>query len=1273
MLCALGYSSLGPGVTTLGSLIIYPPVAYPLHVAFVWHMHQPYYKDDLSNTFLLPWVRLRCAKDYFKMAALLDRHPQVRQTFNLVPALIDQIEDYLHGEYSDIYLDLTRRPVEDLTEEERAFIVRWMTESSQIRRVRQSPRYLELVQKKEQAWTKGPLELARLFTDADVRDLQLWFNLSWIDPEAIQGDSVLRALVRKGRDFSEDDKEPVLVKQFELMAHVLPQYHEVERRGQAELITSPYYHPILPLICNVAAARMATPHLTLPRRPFSHPEDADEQVRLAVDAHQRLFSRRPVGLWPPEAAVGEAVIGLVARHGLRWMISDESVLSRSLETAIHRDGEGRVMRPDLLYTPYRVERQGHAIDLVFRDAKLSNLISFEYQNYSAEQAASDLIARLHAIRERQEPASSPLLVTIALDGENCWDFYEDNGNPFLNSLYTRLASESDLRLTTVSDFLQAYPARRQLPQLHSGSWIDASLDTWVGDNEHNQAWDLLAEAREFLTQHAGSADGPSTIGARRELLIAEGSDWFWWFGRSHDSGMNVIWDNLFRLHLRNLYKRLDQRPPVSLFQPIIRQTDGPASKPPDRMIRPRLDGSPDEGEWKAGGYVDVTALFGAMHPPRGLVRRIWFGHDDTQLYLRFDLLHRREPRRAVDLHIYFSGSSSPAADGADSTAPPLLANVADFGFEPAYVLTGRLEQQEVALHLRPVLDGRIGSHTIWEGRAIAADMLVFALPFEALAHEAGQTLEMVAVLRERGLPVEQLPPSGSIKVRIPGDVLKRRSGQPLKILMVSAEAAPFAKVGGLADVAGALPKALKKLGHDVRVVMPRYGSIDPQRYGLQPVLRSLAVPLAQQSIPADVLEGRIGDTVPVYFIDNPQFFGREGMYGFWDDDARFIYFSRAALEMLRPLNFRPDVIHVNDWHTAVVPNMLAKLYDGDPFYADIASVLTIHNLAFQGVFGYGTLHLAKLDPWGLIKPGIPGLDDIVNLLGRGLYFCDAINTVSNRYAQEILTPEYGEGMDALLRLFRGKLYGIINGIDYEIFNPATDPNITTWYELESIDRKVENKRALQKELGLPEDPDIPVIGMISRLYDQKGLDLIANIMWGLMRLNLQLVVLGAGDGRYEDMFRASARDNPRKVSATIGFKPVLAQHIYAGADMFLMPSRFEPCGLGQLISLRYGTIPIVRVTGGLADTIQDWDPVKQTGNGFVFEAYDHWDLYAQVVRALETFRQGPLWGRLQRNAMTTDVSWTNSAHKYVRLYHVAIANHAEAREYAAASAGLFAW
>jgi len=1221
-------------------------------------MHQPYYKDDLQNQFLLPWVRLRCAKDYYKMPTLLADYPAIKQTFNLVPALVAQVQDYADGGFSDVYLELARRPVTALSGDERAFVARWMTESSQIRRVRDYPRYADLVRKREHAWPRGSLDLARLFTDAELRDLQVWFNLSWIGPEVIERDPILAELVRRGRDFAEADKDPVFRAQLELLGKVLPSYREVQDRGQAELITSPTYHPILPLIADIGVARVARPDLAMPRRAFAHPEDAAEQLRRGVESHTRRFGVRPRGLWPPEEAISDDVVRLAADQGIEWMLSDEAILARSLSSSITRDGEGQVMQPEVLYSPYRVQAGGSPIHLVFRDGRLSNAIGFEYQNSSAEEAAKDLVDRLMGIRQRQ--ADSPLLAVIALDGENCWDFYEANGNPFLRSLYARLSREPELKTVTVSEFLSEFPADRSLSRVHPGSWINASFDTWVGDQEHNAAWDMLADARNLLSERERDAvDQEQLRAARREVLIAEGSDWFWWFGRSHDSGMDQIWDNLFRLHLRNIYMSLGERPPADLYQPIVKAPDAAATKRPDRKISPKLNGSVDQDEWNAGGYVDVTALFGAMHPPRGAVRRIWFGHDDRNLYLRFDLLDRGATP-PMTLEMFFSGS-----------AAPIGRTAADFGFEPAFRLTVQAKDSDVELVLSELRSG--GAPPRWTGRASAGAAIAFAVPFEALGHDPGDTLQMVALAHQDGEPVEQLPPTGSIAVRVPGDVSVGASDRPLKILLVAAEVAPFAKVGGLADVAGALPKALKAMGHDVRVVMPRYGSIDVDKFGLRKVVTNLGVPLAHQPVNADVLEGRIGGEVPIYFIDNPQFFGREGMYGFWDDDARFIYFSRAALEMLRPLDFQPDVIHVNDWHTAVIPNMLARLYPADPFFADVATVLTIHNLAFQGVFGYGTLHLADLEQWGLIKPGMPGLDEIVNLLGRGLYFSDAVNTVSNRYAEEILTPEYGEKMDPLLRVFRSKLHGIINGIDYEVFNPSADPSIAAHYDIGSVARKVENKLALQKEVGLPEDPAIPVIGLISRLYDQKGLDLIANIMWGLMRLNLQLVVLGAGDARYEEMFRAAARDNPQKVAATIGFKPVLAQHIYAGSDMFLMPSRFEPCGLGQLISLRYGTIPIVRATGGLADTIDDWDPVRQTGNGFVFSAYDHWDLFAQVVRALETFRQPQLWQRLQATAMSTDVSWANSAQKYVRLYRAAIVNHGEAREYSTAAAGPYGW
>src|SRR6202165_2558684 len=304
-------------------------------------MHQPYYKDDLTNNFLLPWVRLRCAKDYYKMPALLDDYPGIKQTFNLVPALVDQVQDYVEGGFQDVYLDLARRPVSQLSGDERAFIARWMTESSQIRRVRQYPRYLELVRKREQAWPRAAVDgMATLFSDAELRDLLVWFNLSWIGPEGMERDPEIAALVRKGRDFSDADIEPVVRVQFELLRKVLPKYRELQERGQAELITSPYYHPILPLLADLGIARVARPDLAMPRRTFKHADDAAEQLRRGIEAHRHHFGRRPRGSWPPEAGISDETLRLAADHDLEWMLSDEGGLSRSLADTLSRGRHG---------------------------------------------------------------------------------------------------------------------------------------------------------------------------------------------------------------------------------------------------------------------------------------------------------------------------------------------------------------------------------------------------------------------------------------------------------------------------------------------------------------------------------------------------------------------------------------------------------------------------------------------------------------------------------------------------------------------------------------------------------------------------------------------------------------------------------------------------------------------------------------------------------------------------------------------------------------------
>jgi len=1208
----------------------------PLNVAFIWHMHQPYYKDDLTSTYLLPWVRLRSAKDYYKMPALLDAYPKVRATFNLVPSLLAQIEDYGKEDSIDLFLNLSQRPATDLSQEEREFVLRWMRESPRALRVQQSSRYLELASR----------TLDAQFTTADIRDLQVWFNLAWCDPVWVEQDPGLAELKRKDRDFGEEDKTILFAAQLERIRSVIPKYRELADRGQAELTFSPYYHPILPLICHVDSARSANPQIQLPERHFSHREDAERQIELGMSLFERMLGRRPKAMWPSEMAVGESVIGLAEKAGLDWMISDGEVLARSLE--------GQFNREDHLYQPKRVAREGGSVAMVFRDSQLSNLIGFDYQRISSNEAARDLLGRLRRIQEIQ--GDRDFLAVIALDGENAWEFYPRDGHDFLNALYTELENSADVITTTVTDFIAEHPPQHQLHHLHTGSWIGASLDTWIGDPEHNIAWDLLAETRDWLDAQSQQRpkDSQQAALAWREILITEGSDWFWWFSRKHDSGMDPIWDNQFRLHLRNVYKLMGARAPARLFQPIIKRAPAPERGVPGAKISPH---SRNDSSWSQAGYFLVGSGFGALHRPAGVVERVLYGSDDERLYLRID-----SPRSAHELEqqntefwLYIAGPPAEDGDG-DIDLPLPRSAMVDIGFDPAYVVRitprGKGSTVSVAHVLEPHTRGAVDATWTIE------DPFFVAVPFRQVSKHPGDAFEMALVVSREGRDIEVVPPSGALGIRVPGQSqsVEVAQAEHLKVLVATAELAPFAKLGGVADVAAALSKELRRLGHDVRVVLPRYRQVDIDRYGLRPVASDVQVPLGTEILPATIFEGRLGE-LPVYFIDCPPLYDRDGMFGFGDDDARSVYFCRAVMEMIPALDFFPDVIHVHDWWGALIQNLLDRVYDTGR-YQDIATALTIHNLSAQGVFGFGALMLAGLQEWGLIKLGIPGLDNVVNVLGRGIHFADVVNTVSERYAKEIQTPEFGEGLDELLRRNTHKLHGILNGIDYEIFDPQRDPNIPQHYSADAPQNKALCRAALRQELGL-EDVNKPLCAIVSRFYDVKGFDLIEQALPELVELGLQIVVIGTGDRRYEDVFRRWASEKPHQIAVAIGFDAALAQRIYAGADMLWMPSRFEPGGLAQLIALRYGTIPVVRATGGLADTIRDYDPVAHTGNGFRFGPYDSWQFFAAVVRAAENFRHPTVWAWLVQHAMKEDVSWSRSAQKYVQLYLAGIASHRE--------------
>src|SRR6266849_2609781 len=400
--------------------------------------------------------------------------------------------------------------------------------------------------------------------------------------------------------------------------------------------------------------------------------------------------------------------------------------------------------------------------------------------------------------------------------------------------------------------------------------------------------------------------------------------------------------------------------------------------------------------------------------------------------------------------------------------------------------------------------------------------------------------------------------------------------RPLRVLILAAEIVPFVKVGGLADVVGALPKSLQMLGHDVRLAMPRYGQIDPDRFKLSTMLDAVDVNMNSFREKAAVRQGSIGDGIPVYMIDAPRYFDRENIYGYTDDGERFILFCRAALESMRLLDWSPDIVHCSDWQTGIVPNWMHTVYRDDPFFANTATAYTIHNLAYQGIFGYRILEVAGVAAGGFLYPQIVELANVVDSMARGIHFADAITTVSERYAQEILTPTFGEKLDPLLRTRRERLFGILNGIDYLEMDPASDRYIRSHFDKSTLEKRAENKRALQERAHLPTRPDVPLLAMISRLTDQKGFDLISQISQPLLAQGAQLVVLGIGDQHYHEMFQNLAVRYRQQVAIFLTFNTELAQSIYAGSDMFLMPSRFEPCGLGQLIAMRYGSVPIVR-------------------------------------------------------------------------------------------------
>jgi alpha-amylase/alpha-mannosidase (GH57 family) len=606
-------------------------------LALWWHQHQPYYPDDVAGENPMPWVRLHATKDYLGMALHLEEVPEFCCTINLVPSLLAQLQAYVHGA-TDTHLNLSRRPVDGLTDSDACYVLDNFFMANPDSMIRPHPRYHELYLTRS-SWNSSAKAALVRFRPRDLRDIQVWSNLAWVHPLLFEKDPELAEFKAKGRFYSEDDKDWLLKKQRDLLARVIPLHRNLAARGQIELTTTPYYHPILPLLLDKTSAREAMPDVSLPRYRGGYPEDVAEQVRRAVDSHIASFGERPRGMWPAEGSVSQAIIPLLAEHGIEWIATDEEILGCSTHGKVGRDSRGHVRHPELLYRAWKVREAGHELAVVFRDHALSDQIGFHYQRTAGQVAAADFLGKLAAIGDacRYQHAT---LVPVILDGENCWEYYPDGGVSFLRSLYQGAVRDPRVRPVKVGEFLREHPPAESLARLTAGSWINHNFGIWIGHPEDNQGWDALHAAREFLVaeEHSGRYDSATLARAWNEVYIAQGSDWFWWYGDDHSSALDGLFDHLFRKHLRNVYALLGCDPPGCLFAPISRGGgrrtvhDQPVS-----FSHVKIDGRATYFEWiDAARYVCGNDRGTMTLVARGLLSCVWFGFDAERLFVRID-------------------------------------------------------------------------------------------------------------------------------------------------------------------------------------------------------------------------------------------------------------------------------------------------------------------------------------------------------------------------------------------------------------------------------------------------------------------------------------------------------------------------------------------------------------------------------------------------------------------------------------------------------------
>ncbi len=606
------------------------PNEKPLKLAILWHMHQPNYQEPGSARMVLPWVRLHATKDYLDMLLLAGRYENLKVTFNLVPSLIDQFQLYIDGG-TDPHLELSRIAAADLTPKQKREILGSFFSANQTHMIEPYERYLELYRKCG-GNSEQPV-LSELFSNEEMRDLQTWSNLVWVDP-MFRSEEPVKALFDQGRHFSEQQKHALLDWQIDLIGRVMPAHQDLFAQGRVDISFSPYYHPILPLLCDTRVALEAMPNMELPGRSFRHPEDAEAQIRMSIQKFESIFGTQMAGMWPSEGSVSEEVADILIRMGIKWIATDEGILHHSLS----RSGLDRAANP--IHTVYEY---GPGLKLFFRDHALSDRIGFVYSGWDADRSVSDFVGHLKRIRSLCLDRIDQAVVPVILDGENAWEYFPDDGHEFLSELYRHLDEDPLIETVTMSE-AAADIEPRQLKALFAGSWINHSFRIWIGHPEDNEAWDLLAEARDTLVEfEAGNPDfsREQIEAAWKQVLIAEGSDWCWWYGDEHRNSGNEQFDRIFRGHLASVYELLGLEPPFRLQRPIYRAGPSLKAVQPDALLTPKIDGRLTHFyEWAGAGYFDCLRAGGAMHRVDNCISRIHFGFDHQRFYIRLDFVNR---------------------------------------------------------------------------------------------------------------------------------------------------------------------------------------------------------------------------------------------------------------------------------------------------------------------------------------------------------------------------------------------------------------------------------------------------------------------------------------------------------------------------------------------------------------------------------------------------------------------------------------------------------